>query len=87
MQTFHHYKQEIPVSNEYRGLVEQLVAHRNKLGFSQEELAHNIGCTTSLIHKWEQFKRVPSGFMFSCWVDSLGCKIKITPKESQEQQS
>jgi ribosome-binding protein aMBF1 (putative translation factor) len=49
---------------------------------SQEALAHEIGCASSLIHKWEQCKRVPSGFMFACWIDALEAEIKIEIKET-----
>jgi transcriptional regulator with XRE-family HTH domain len=61
-------------------IIYQLVQERNNQKISQEELAHRIGCAKSLIHKWEQYKRVPSGFLFSCWLDALGCQIKITKK-------
>jgi DNA-binding transcriptional regulator YiaG len=54
-----------------------MVAIRNAQGISQEQLAFKIGCHPSLVHKWEQHKRVPSGFMFSCWADALGAQIKI----------
>ena len=79
MITFENYVNETPVSETYANIVEQLVQRRNDLGYSQEALADMIGCTTSLIHKWEQYKRVPSGFMFACWLDALGVEIKICP--------
>lgn len=44
---------------------------------SQEALAHKIGCASSLIHKWEQYKRLPSGFLFLCWLQALDCKVEI----------
>lgn len=83
MNTFHHYKEETEVTDSYSTMVVQLVERRKNLGISQESLAHDIGCATSLIHKWEQYKRVPSGFMLTCWLDALGCTIKICPKDSK----
>jgi DNA-binding transcriptional regulator YiaG len=80
--TFHHYKEETEVTDSYSSMVAQLVDRRKDLGISQESLADTIGCATSLIHKWEQYKRVPSGFMLTCWLDALGCTIKICPKDS-----
>lgn len=65
------------ITNSWKDIIQQMVAIRNAQGISQEQLAFKIGCHPSLIHKWEQHKRVPSGFMFSCWADALGAKIKI----------
>ena len=77
MTTFSHYVNEIKVTDSYENLINQLVHRRNELGYSQEKLADRIGCASSLIHKWEQYKRVPSGFMLTCWLDALGAKIKV----------
>ena len=83
MTNFSHYVTETKVTNEYSSLVDQLIFRRNQLGYSQEQLADRVGCASSLIHKWEQYKRVPSGFMLTCWLDALGCKIEIRPKDSE----
>lgn len=82
MTTFENYSRETEVTDSYSLMVNSLVDRRNDLGYSQEALADMIGCTTSLIHKWEQYKRVPSGFMLTCWLDALGVEIKICPKDS-----
>jgi len=71
------------MSIQYKSLVEQLVIERHQQKISQEQLASMIGVTNSLIHKWEQHKRIPSGFMLSCWVDSLGCKIEVVKAENE----
>lgn len=83
MTTFENYSKETKVTDSYSLMVNSLVDRRNDLGYSQEALADMIGCTTSLIHKWEQYKRVPSGFMLTCWLDALGVEIKICPKNSE----
>ena len=83
MTTFENYSKETEVTDSYSLMVNSLVERRNDLGYSQEALADTIGCTTSLIHKWEQYKRVPSGFMLTCWLDALGVEIKICPKSSE----
>ena len=83
MTTFENYSKETKVTDSYSLMVNSLVDRRNDLGYSQEALADMIGCTTSLIHKWEQYKRVPSGFMLTCWLDALGVEIKICPKSSK----
>jgi len=80
---FPNYKDETYVTGSYEKLIEQMVDHRSILGISQEELADRIGCASSLIHKWEQHKRVPSGFLFTCWLDALGCEITINFKETK----
>jgi ribosome-binding protein aMBF1 (putative translation factor) len=72
----------VQVPDSYQDLISTMVARRNELNMSQEELAHRIGCAKSLIHKWERYKRVPSGFLFSCWLDALGLKITIHKKET-----
>ena len=84
MTTFENYSKETEVTDSYSLMVNSLVERRNDLGYSQEALADMIGCTTSLIHKWEQYKRVPSGFMLTCWLDALGVEIKICPKSFEQ---
>jgi DNA-binding transcriptional regulator YiaG len=64
-------------------MVATLANLRNEQGVSQEELAHRIGCASSLVHKWEQFKRVPSGFMLVCWLDALEAEVHIARKQIQ----
>ena len=59
------------VPNNYEILVKLLIKARHERGLSQENLARKIGCTESLVHKWEQFKRMPSGFMLMCWLEAL----------------
>ena len=68
------------MNNGYEYIVDQLIRRRHEVQWTQEDLAHKIGCTKSLVHKWEQYKRVPSGFMLGCWVDALGLQINITKK-------
>jgi len=58
-------------------MVEALTDARVRKKISQEELAFRIGCTSSLIHKWETHKRLPSGFMLVCWLDALGYEIEV----------
>tara|TARA_B100000029_G_scaffold279604_2_gene273777 strand:+ start:413 stop:715 length:303 start_codon:yes stop_codon:yes gene_type:complete len=78
--TFRHYKKKIVVTDTYQDIIAQLVSARHKQKLSQEELAHKIGCAKSLVHKWEQYKRVPSGFLLACWLDALGLKVKVHKK-------
>ena len=54
-----------------------LVEARHETGLSQSQLADVIGCTESLIHKWEQHKRIPSGFLFMWWLDALGYDVEV----------
>lgn len=64
------------VPNNYEILVKLLIEARHERGLSQESLARKIGCTESLVHKWEQFKRMPSGFMLMCWLEALEYDIE-----------
>lgn len=77
---FTHYTKPKKVPDVWSDIVSDLVKLRNKKQWSQEELAHRIGCNPSLVHKWEQYKRVPSGFMLSCWVEALDGKVEIKTK-------
>ena len=67
--------------NNYDQMIQMLVDARHEQGLSQPKLAHKIGCTESLVHKWEQHKRVPSGFFLMCWLDALGYDIEVKKKE------
>ena len=70
------------LSQNYDQLIKMLVKARHEKKLSQPDLAKIIGCTESLIHKWEQHKRVPSGFLFTCWLDALGLTIKVHKKKN-----
>jgi DNA-binding transcriptional regulator YiaG len=74
---FTHFAKPVRIPTQYEELVSSLTDARLSEGFSQEALAHKIGCTSSLVHKWETRKRVPSGFMLVCWLDSLGYEIEV----------
>tara|TARA_A100000172_G_C3028814_1_gene105862 strand:- start:589 stop:807 length:219 start_codon:yes stop_codon:yes gene_type:complete len=63
-------------------MIQMLIDARHNKGLSQPQLANIIGCTESLIHKWEQHKRVPSGFFLMCWLEALGYDIEVKKKES-----
>jgi len=73
----------VTMINGYEIMVHQLIKRRHELGLSQEALSFDIGCAKSLIHKWEQYKRVPSGFMLGCWVEALGLQITVTEKSEE----
>jgi DNA-binding transcriptional regulator YiaG len=69
------------LSQSYNQLIEMLVEARRERKLSQPELASIIGCTESLIHKWEQHKRVPSGFFLMCWLEALDYDIEVKKKK------
>lgn len=77
---FSHYSEARTISDSWQHIVSELTSLRHKHAWSQEELAHRIGVTPSLIHKWETYKRVPSNFLFVCWLDALQAEIEIRPK-------
>lgn len=81
---FTHFNRPVRIPQSYEELVLQLIAARSEQGYSQEALADRIGCTVSLIHKWEQHKRIPSGFMLMCWLDALGYDIEVRRRSSDD---
>ena len=64
-------------------MITMLIEARHKKKLSQDKLAGIIGCTESLVHKWEQHKRVPSGFFLMCWLDALGYDIEIKKRKEE----
>lgn len=82
LKSFMHFNRPVSIPNSYEELVSQLIAARSERSLSQEALADVIGCTTSLVHKWETHKRIPSGFMLMCWLDALGYEAQVTKKLS-----
>jgi DNA-binding transcriptional regulator YiaG len=78
---FTHLKTPVQVDPNWRAIVTNLVEMRHQKELSQEELAHEIGCASSLIHKWEQYKRLPSGFLFLCWLQALDCEVEVKPRQ------
>ena len=67
----------------YNQMITMLIEARHEKKLSQDKLAGIIGCTESLVHKWEQHKRVPSGFFLMCWLDALGYDIEIKKREER----
>jgi transcriptional regulator with XRE-family HTH domain len=65
----------------YEKIVQVLIDRRQELDWTQEQLAHKIGCDRSLIYRWERMKRRPSGFMFECWLEALNLEISIKTKQ------
>jgi len=77
LKSYTYYNKPVSIPKDYERLVKILIDARFAQNLSQESLAHKIGCATSLIHKWETGKRIPSGFMLMCWLDALNCEIEI----------
>lgn len=80
---FTHYSKPKAISSNWHDIVSGLVSLRHDKGWSQEELADRIGCASSLVHKWEQYKRVPSNFLLICWMDALGAEIEIKVRQAR----
>jgi DNA-binding transcriptional regulator YiaG len=81
LKNFTHFSKPVSIPSNYESLVSELIYARSEHGLSQEALAHKIGCTVSLVHKWETHKRIPSGFMLMCWLDSLGYEIEVKKRD------
>lgn len=62
-------------------LIPQYVAIRKKRGISQLEMDEILGVAKGLVSKWECGIRKPSGFLFLCWADALGCKLELKENE------
>lgn len=77
MTNFTHFNRPVRIPQNYDALVSKLIAARYARNLTQEALADLIGCTVSLIHKWETHKRIPSGFMLMCWLDALNHDIEV----------
>lgn len=81
LKTFKHLSRPVEIDPNWLAVVTRLVNERHKQSMSQEALAHKIGCASSLVHKWEQFKRLPSGFLFLCWLQALDCEVEVKTKQ------
>lgn len=79
---FMHFAKPVKIPTQYEELISELIDARKSKGISQERLAFDIGCTTSLVHKWETRKRIPSGFMLICWLDALEYEIEVKKRTS-----
>jgi len=80
LKNYTYYNRPVTIPKDYELMVSMLIDARFEQSLSQERLAHKMGCTTSLIHKWETHKRIPSGFMLICWLDALGYDITVTKR-------
>ena len=82
MKQFTRFNKPLNIPENYELLISELTDARSEQGLSQEALAYKIGCTSSLVHKWETHKRIPSGFLLMCWLDSLGYEIEVKKRNS-----
>ena len=82
MKNFTHFSKPVRIPRNYEELVSRLIDARSERSLSQEALADLIGCTVSLIHKWETHKRIPSGFMLMCWLDALDYDIEVVHRDN-----
>lgn len=75
-------EESLNISNtHYSIIVSGLVARRERLGKTQDELNAELGYTERLISKWETdanspCSRKPSPFALQCWAEALHIKLK-----------
>lgn len=75
-------EESLQISNaHYSVIVSGLVARRERLGKTQDELNAELGYTERLISKWETdanspCSRKPSPFALQCWAEALHIKLK-----------
>ena len=72
------------LSKFYKEVIPQFVKRRNELGYTQSSLDYDMNIARGLISKWEVGIRKPSGFLFCCWAEALGCDLIIVPKDKQD---
>lgn len=68
----------------YKEIIPQFVAAREKLGYTQATVDEILGVARGLVSKWEVGIRKPSGYLFCCWADALGCQITLTERKDHE---
>jgi len=69
------------LSKFYKEVIPQFVKRRNELGYTQTSLDAHMNIARGLVSKWEVGIRKPSGFLFCCWAEALGCDLIIVPKD------
>jgi hypothetical protein len=73
-------KQALKVQIDFsKTFIDQLVARRIKMGYSQSWVNEIIGVGDGLVAKWETGQRRPSGFLLFCWVEALQCQLQLVP--------
>jgi len=70
------------LSKFYKEVIPQFVKRRNELGYTQTSLDAHMNIARGLVSKWEVGIRKPSGFLFCCWAEALGCDLIIIPKKN-----
>jgi len=70
------------LSKFYKEVIPQFVKRRNELGYTQTSLDAHMNIARGLVSKWETGIRKPSGFLFCCWAEALGCDLIIIPKKN-----
>lgn len=65
----------------YQPMTERLKQERRRQGINQMELAMIIGCTPSLLAKWEAGIKLPSLYSLLLWSESLGYELIAIPAD------
>jgi transcriptional regulator with XRE-family HTH domain len=60
----------------YAQLVDTLIARREELRLTQEDLDRMLGVSDGGVAKWESFTRLPGAFMFVCWCQALEVNLR-----------
>ena len=68
----------------FKKVIPQFVRQSRKLKLSQWSVDDSLGFAKGLVSKWEVGIRKPSGFLFCCWADSLGCDLKIKERKEKK---
>ena len=64
-----------------KDVVFPMVQRRKNLGFTQEDVNHQLGVADYLVAKWERGLRTPLTFHLYCWADALKGQIVFMPNE------
>lgn len=62
----------------YKRVITRLIAERQALKLSQEDLNTLIGLTDGHVNKWEAGVKMPSAFYLMCWCLALGLRLDVT---------
>jgi len=66
---------------EVNGLVVSLMYARLAHGLTQAQLADRLGVSRAAVESWETGRREPRASRLVDWVDALGLRLHLAPKE------
>jgi DNA-binding XRE family transcriptional regulator len=71
------------IRNFYQPIISKLISERKRQGLTQMDVNEIVGCTDSLIAKWESGNKLPSLYFLLLWIEALELDLRLEGEDEQ----